>query len=142
MPTTSSRFPAAFVEEVRARANLYEIAGRHVQWHAGKSNPSRRDWWACCPFHQEKTPSFHVDEAKGFYYCFGCQAKGDVISFVMEIERLSYPEAIKSLASRLGIQPETFSRVAARLVKDGLIRVRGQDVVLLDLDGLRACAED
>ncbi|MCY4031828.1 MAG: DNA primase [Hyphomicrobiales bacterium] len=103
MPAASSRFPAAFVEEVRARANLYEIAGRHVQWDAGKSNPSRRDWWACCPFHQEKTPSFHVDEAKGFYYCFGCQAKGDVISFVMEVEKLSYPEAIKSLASRFGI---------------------------------------
>lgn len=103
MPAAASRFPNAFVEEVRTRANLYEVAGRHVRWHAGKSNPSRRDWWACCPFHHEKTPSFHVDETKGFYYCFGCQAKGDVISFVMEIERLSYPEAIKSLASRFGI---------------------------------------
>lgn len=103
MPAASSRFPPSFIEEVRTRANLYEVAGRYVQWHAGKSNPSRRDWWACCPFHHEKTPSFHVDEAKGFYYCFGCQAKGDALSFVMEVERLSYPEAIKSLASRFGI---------------------------------------
>ncbi|MCY4053607.1 MAG: DNA primase [Hyphomicrobiales bacterium] len=115
MPAATSRFPAAFIEEVRARANLYEVAGRYVQWHAGKSNPSRRDWWACCPFHHEKTPSFHVDEAKGFYYCFGCQAKGDAVSFVMEVERLSYPEAIKSLASRFGIPlPEITPEVIER----------------------------
>ena len=115
MSATPSRFPATFVEEVRARANLYEIVGRHVQWHAGKSNPARRDWWACCPFHHEKTPSFHVDEAKGFYYCFGCQAKGDVVSFVMAVERLSYPEAIKSLASRIGIPlPEITPEVIER----------------------------
>ena len=108
-------FPSAFIDELRTRAALYDIAGRHVRWDAGKSNPARRDWWACCPFHQEKTPSFHIDDNKGFYYCFGCGAKGDVISFVMEKERLSYPEAVRSLARHTGIpMPETSPAAVAR----------------------------
>lgn len=100
--------PRSFLDELLTRVSLYEIAGRHVRWHAGKSNPSRRDWWACCPFHQEKTPSFHVDEEKGFYNCFGCGAKGNAISFVMAIERLTFFEAVKNLAERVSLPlPET-----------------------------------
>lgn len=98
-----SFFPSTFLDELRSQVSLFEIAGRHVQWHAGKSNPSRNDWWACCPFHHEKTPSFHVDDQKGFYHCFGCGAKGNAISFVMAMERLSFTEAVKNLAEGVSL---------------------------------------
>ena len=96
-------FSEGFLDTLRARVSLHEIAGRHVRWDTRKSNPGRRDWWACCPFHQEKTPSFHVDDAKGFYHCFGCGASGDTIKFVMEAERLSYPQAVRRLAEQAGL---------------------------------------
>ena len=64
---------------------------------------SGNDWWGCCPFHGEKTPSFHVDGDKRFYYCFGCHEKGDVIHFLMEMEKISYVEAVTNLAKRAGI---------------------------------------
>ena len=60
-------------------------------------------WKGLCPFHGEKTPSFHVHPEKGFYYCFGCGAKGDAISFIRETERLDFPEAVAYLARRAGI---------------------------------------
>lgn len=61
-------------------------------------------FWGCCPFHHEKTPSFHVEEDKNFFYCFGCHAGGDIIKFFMEIEKVSYVDAITSLAKRFGIE--------------------------------------
>ena len=61
------------------------------------------DLWAPCPFHQEKTASFHVDDRKGFYYCFGCHAKGDAISFVRETENVGFIEAIEILAAEAGM---------------------------------------
>ena len=60
--------------------------------------------WAPCPFHQEKTASFHVDDQKGFYYCFGCHAKGDAISFVKETENVNFIEAVEILAKEAGLQ--------------------------------------
>lgn len=62
------------------------------------------DWWGCCPFHNEKTASFHVEPDKKFYYCFGCHAGGDVIKFIMEQEKVSYTDAITTLAKRTGIE--------------------------------------
>lgn len=64
---------------------------------------SPNDWWGCCPFHGEKTPSFHVDLNQKFYYCFGCHKGGNIISFVMEMEQISYHEAVVSVAKRIGI---------------------------------------
>ena len=61
-------------------------------------------WWGCCPFHHEKTPSFHIEEGKNLYYCFGCHAGGDIIKFYMEMEKVSYADAITSLAKRFGIE--------------------------------------
>ena len=61
------------------------------------------DYWGCCPFHGEKTPSFHVDSDKKFYHCFGCNVSGDVIKFVMEMEKVGYVEAIELLAKKNGI---------------------------------------
>mgnify|MGYP003326777282 CR=1 FL=1 len=78
--------PHGFLDELRSRISLSDVVGRKVQWDLRKSNQAKGDMWAPCPFHQEKTASFHVDENKGFYYCFGCQAKGDAIGFVRETE--------------------------------------------------------
>lgn len=72
-------------------------------WDARKSNQGKGDMWAPCPFHQEKSASFHVDDRKGFYYCFGCHAKGDAISFVRETENVGFMEAVEILARETGM---------------------------------------
>ncbi|HUF55918.1 MAG TPA: DNA primase, partial [Thermohalobaculum sp.] len=96
--------PPGFIDELRTRITLSDVVGRKVVWDRRKSNPAKGDWWAPCPFHQEKTPSFHVDDRKGFYYCFGCQAKGDAIGFVTEIENLPFMEAVERLAGEAGME--------------------------------------
>ena len=78
------------------------VVGRRVQWDRRKSNPGRGDFWACCPFHNEKTPSFHVEDRKGRYHCFGCKASGDIFTFLVEKEGLSFPEAVERLAAGSG----------------------------------------
>jgi DNA primase len=72
-------------------------------WDTRKSNQAKGDMWAPCPFHQEKSASFHVDDSKGFYYCFGCHAKGDAISFIRETENVGFIEAIEILAQEAGM---------------------------------------
>ena len=96
--------PPGFLDELRSRLTLSDIVGRKVLWDNRKSNPARGDFWSPCPFHQEKTPSFHVDDRKGFYYCFGCHEKGDMISFVRETENVSFVEAIEILAREAGLE--------------------------------------
>ena len=96
--------PPGFLEELRARISVSQVVGRKVSWDMKKSNQSKGDMWAPCPFHQEKTASFHVDDQKGFYYCFGCHAKGDAISFVKETENVNFIEAVEILAKEAGLQ--------------------------------------
>ncbi len=86
------------IDAVQKSSDIVSIIGEYT-----KLEPRGNDWWGCCPFHGEKTPSFHVDAEKKFYYCFGCHAGGDVIKFIMEQEKLSYTEAIESLAKKAGI---------------------------------------
>jgi DNA primase len=88
-----------FVEQLKSRVNIVEVIGARVRLR--KAGPNR--YQGLCPFHSEKTPSFTVHEAKQFYYCFGCQAKGDVLKFVMDTEGVGFYEAKKSLAERYGI---------------------------------------
>ncbi len=95
--------PPGFLDELRGRASLSQVVGRKVIWDARKSNQGKGDMWAPCPFHQEKSASFHVDDRKGFYYCFGCHAKGDAISFVRETENVSFMEAVEILAREAGM---------------------------------------
>jgi DNA primase len=95
--------PPAFLDELRSRLSLGQVVGRKVTWDARKSNHAKGDLWAPCPFHQEKTASFHVDDRKGYYYCFGCHAKGDAISFVRETENVGFMEAIEILAREAGM---------------------------------------
>ncbi len=90
--------PAGFLDELRSRTSLAGVVGRKVVWDARKSNQGKGDMWAPCPFHQEKNASFHVDDRKGYYYCFGCHAKGDAVSFIRETENVGFMEAIEILA--------------------------------------------
>ena len=96
--------PPGFLDELRSRVSLSAIVGRRVVWDERRSKRNRGDMWAPCPFHDERTASFHVDDAKGFYYCFGCQAKGDAITFLREAERLSFMEAVEVLAREAGME--------------------------------------
>ena len=95
--------PPGFLDELRTRLSLGQVVGRKVMWDTRKSNQGKGDLWAPCPFHQEKSASFHVDDRKGFYYCFGCHAKGDAITFVRETENVDFMEAVKILASEAGL---------------------------------------
>jgi DNA primase len=95
--------PPGFLDELRTRVSLSAVVGRKVTWDMRKSNMAKGDWWAPCPFHQEKSASFHVDDRKGFYYCFGCHAKGDALTFVKETENLSFIEAVEVLAREAGM---------------------------------------
>ncbi|MEM8596353.1 MAG: DNA primase, partial [Pseudomonadota bacterium] len=97
------RFLQSFLDDLRSRFTLSDIVARKVTWDARKSNPGRGDYWAPCPFHQEKTASFHVDDRKGFYHCFGCQASGDLFKFVMETDNLSFTETVERLAEEAGM---------------------------------------
>jgi len=96
--------PPGFLAEITTRVPLSSVVGRKVTWDMRKSHQARGDWWAPCPFHQEKTASFHVDDRKGFYYCFGCQAKGDAITFLRETANLSFREAVAALAAEAGLE--------------------------------------
>ncbi len=98
-----STLPPGFLEELRTRVTLSSVVGRKVTWDNRKSNLAKGDLWAPCPFHQEKTASFHVDDRKGFYYCFGCHAKGDAVSFLRETGNMSFMEAVEDLARTAGM---------------------------------------
>ncbi|GGG80986.1 hypothetical protein GCM10011415_33080 [Salipiger pallidus] len=111
--------PPGFLDELRNRTSLAQVVGRKVMWDNRKSNQAKGDLWAPCPFHQEKSASFHVDDRKGFYYCFGCQAKGDAISFVRESENVEFMEAVEILAREAGMtmparDPEAAKKASRR----------------------------
>ncbi|NWG46191.1 MAG: DNA primase, partial [Alphaproteobacteria bacterium] len=96
-------FPRWFIDDVLARTSLVEVVGRRVAYDRRRSNPARRDFWACCPFHDEATPSFHVEEDKKLYHCFGCGKSGSAITFLEETEGLTREEAVKRLAEGAGL---------------------------------------
>ena len=104
-------FPESFLEEVREKNPIEEVVGQYVTLTRRGSN-----LFGLCPFHNEKTASFSVVPAKSMYYCFGCHKGGGVINFIMEIEGLDYPDAVRNLAARAGITvPEDDSRQESSL---------------------------
>lgn len=112
-------FPRSFVDQLRDRVSIAEVVGRRLDWDSRKSNPARGDLWACCPFHAEKTSSFHVDDRKGYFYCFGCGEKGDAIGFLMKNDNLAFHEAVAQLAQDVGMalperDPEAMQREEKR----------------------------
>ncbi|MDE3081722.1 MAG: DNA primase, partial [Paracoccaceae bacterium] len=105
--------PNGFLDELRSRVTLSQVVGRKVIWDMRRSNQAKGDFWAPCPFHQEKSASFHVDDRKGFYYCFGCHAKGDALTFLRETENLGFMEAVELLAREAGMPVPARDPVAA-----------------------------
>jgi len=94
----SGRIPQSFIDELIARADVVEIIGSRVAL-----KKAGREYKACCPFHDEKTPSFWVSPDKQFYHCFGCGAHGTALGFLMQYDQLPFPEAVEDLAGRLGL---------------------------------------
>ena len=92
------RYPQPFIDDLKRQADIVRVVQDYVQLKKKGAN-----WMACCPFHKEKTPSFSVSPAKEIFYCFGCHKGGSVFNFVMEIERVSFPEAIKLVAEKSGV---------------------------------------
>jgi DNA primase len=105
-------FPPQFLDEIRARVALAGVIGRRL-----KLTRKGREFSGLCPFHNEKTPSFTVNEEKGFFHCFGCGAHGDVIGFVMRADNLSFPEAVERLAGEAGIEVPVASPEERRQAK-------------------------
>ncbi|MFQ6778093.1 MAG: DNA primase, partial [Alphaproteobacteria bacterium] len=106
------KFDNSFTDELRNRLSLIDVIGRKIALVKKGQN-----YWGCCPFHNEKTPSFSVNEEKGFYHCFGCGEHGDIISFTMKTENIDFREAIKQLADMAGLKipelnPKTREQVA------------------------------
>jgi DNA primase len=95
------RIPPDVIQQIQLHADIVEVVGDYVTL---KKQGSAANLWACCPFHNEKTPSFSVAPAKGIYKCFGCGKAGDSIKFVMEVEGVSYPEALRHLAKKYNIE--------------------------------------
>ncbi|MDG1401026.1 MAG: DNA primase, partial [Candidatus Binatia bacterium] len=94
---SASRDP--IVDEIKQRLNLAELIGEHVSLKR-----SGRGFTGLCPFHQEKSPSFHVDADKGFFHCFGCQEGGDGFTFLMKVTGQTFPEALRALGRRVGVE--------------------------------------
>ncbi|MBQ5411591.1 MAG: DNA primase, partial [Bacteroidales bacterium] len=110
------------IQKILDTARIEEVVGDFVTLRKRGA-----DWWGCCPFHNEKTPSFHVVPAKGIYYCFGCHKGGSAVGFVMEHEHMSYPDALRYLAKKYNIEieeeEETAEQIASRQRNESLLLV-------------------
>jgi DNA primase len=112
----SGRIPQAFIDDLIGRADILEVIGSRVPL-----KKAGREYRACCPFHNEKTPSFWVSPAKQFYHCFGCGAHGTALGFLMQFDRLPFPEAVEELATRLGVEvPREAGSAPTRTVDEDL----------------------
>lgn len=109
------RYPQTFIDDLKRQADIVRVIQDYVQLKKKGAN-----WMACCPFHKEKTPSFSVSPTKEIFYCFGCHKGGTVFNFVMEIERVAFPEAIKIVADKIGMP-------LPKLVDDSRFEARRQE---------------
>ena len=101
-----------FTDELRARLSIVDVVGRRVPLVKKGQN-----YWGCCPFHNEKTPSFSVNEEKGFYHCFGCGEHGDIISFTMKVNNMDFRAAIQELANQAGVKMPDYKPRDPRVVQ-------------------------
>ena len=109
------RYPQTFIDDLRRQADIVRVIQDYVSLKKKGAN-----WMACCPFHKEKTPSFSVSPAKEIFYCFGCHKGGSVFNFVMEIERVAFPDAIRLVAEKSGVP-------LPKLVDDSRFEARRQE---------------
>lgn len=119
------RFSNAFLDDIRDRVSISDVIGKRVTWDRRKTNVSRGDYWACCPFHGEKSPSFHCEDRKGRYHCFGCGVSGDHFRFLTDLDGLSFPEAVQQIADMAGVAMPQPDREAEQREKErmGLVEV-------------------
>lgn len=102
------------IARVRATSIVEVISRYRVEWDPKKTDLRKGDYWACCPFHGERTPSFHAEVHKGRYHCFGCGASGDAIGFVMAHERIGFMEAVRALGAQADPSPAAVERSERR----------------------------
>ena len=108
-------FPDSFIDELKQRLPLSKVIASRIKLQ----RKGGAQYLGLCPFHQEKTPSFNVNDQKAMYYCFGCHAHGDLISFITETEKISFADAVKYLANFAGMSlPKMDRRETEKLVKD------------------------
>ena len=109
-----ARLPQAFLDDLLDRLDIVEVIDRRV-----KLKKAGKNYSACCPFHEERTPSFSVNPERQFYYCFGCGAGGNALGFVMEYERLDFREAVEGLAQSVGLEiPQDDPRSSNEPIRD------------------------
>ena len=108
-----SKFDNSFTDELRQRLSLVDVISRRIPLVKKGQN-----YWGCCPFHNEKTPSFSVSEDKGFYHCFGCGEHGDIISFTMKSENIDFKEAIKELADMAGLKMPEYKQKTQQQIEN------------------------
>ncbi len=108
------RFPPTFLDEIRDRVPISSVIGQRVTWDRKKTNVPRGDYWACCPFHGEKSPSFHCENKKGRYHCFGCGVSGDHFRFLTELDGMSFPEAVERIAEMASVPMPARDREAEK----------------------------
>ncbi|SHN18396.1 CHC2 zinc finger domain-containing protein [Roseibium suaedae] len=106
------RFSDAELQRVKDRHPISSIIGPHVTWDRAKTQPGKGDFWACCPFHGEKSPSFHCEDPKQRYHCFGCGAAGDQIRFLQDFKGMSFAEAVEALGGDAEAEPLSAEEVA------------------------------
>ena len=97
-----------FLTTLKEKNDIVEVLGSYI-----KLDRRGYSYWACCPFHHEKTPSFSVNAADRYYHCFGCGASGDVIRFVQEYENIDFRQAVQILAARAGLEVPAFDNRSA-----------------------------
>lgn len=139
------RFSADFLDEIRARVPISAVVGARVAFDRKKTNISRGDFWGCCPFHGEKTPSFHCEDSRGRYHCFGCGVSGDHFRFLMELDGLAFYEAVERIADMAGLalpqpDPESQKREAERATLYDVMELAAQffEQLLHEEDGASA----
>ena len=145
------QFSQNFLDELTARCDIADVVGSYVNL-----TPKGGNQFGLCPFHNEKTPSFSVNTGKQIYYCFGCHKGGGVINFIMEVENLSFPEAVEFLAKRAGMEvPQSdrrdesaerqrkrllqLNKEAARWYYEVLLSEEGKEITLYRLFAGEAC---
>ena len=112
------RYPQTFIDDLRRQADIVRIVQDYVSLKKAGQN-----WVARCPFHKETKPSFSVNPAKEIFYCFGCQKGGSVFNFIMEIERVTFPEAIKIVADPFWRADIGKTAGLVRAARDYLVRI-------------------
>ena len=95
----AGRIPQQFVQDLLSRVDIVDVVQSRVPL-----KKKGKDYWACCPFHGEKSPSFSVSQSKQFYKCFGCGVSGNALGFIMAYDRIEFPAAVETLAERIGIE--------------------------------------